>query len=174
MARLPEILDREALSPAGQEAFDYILSTRGAVRGGLAALLSSPQVAQRVAHLGSFVRFESKLSPKGRQLVALATSCELESDYEAAAHHAGARREGVSDPVIAAVAAGKELTDADEEERLLVAFSRELVRSHRLSEATFAAAQARYGDDGVVDLLATVGYYALLAVLFNGLEIPPH
>ena len=49
---------------------------------------------------------------------------------------------------------------------------RELTREHRLSDATFEAARQRLGDAGVVDLIATVGYYAMLAVCHVALAIP--
>jgi len=40
-------------------------------------------------------------------------------------------------------------------------------------DATFEAVRRRYGDQGVIDLAATVGYYAMIGALFNALAIEP-
>ena len=41
-------------------------------------------------------------------------------------------------------------------------------KSHRgVSDATFAAAKARFGERGVVDLIGTIGYYQTVAMLVD-------
>jgi 4-carboxymuconolactone decarboxylase len=54
-----------------------------------------------------------------------------------------------------------------------VQFAQALLRQHRLSDELFAEAQERFGDSGVIELMATVGYYAMLGCLLNGLAIEP-
>jgi hypothetical protein len=49
--------------------------------------------------------------------------------------------------------------------------ARELVRQHQLSEEAFAQARQAFGDEGVVQLIGTVGYYAMLAFVHNGLLV---
>ena len=41
-----------------------------------------------------------------------------------------------------------------------------------LSDATWAAAIARFGEPGVVDLIGINGYYALLAMVMNAARTP--
>ena len=55
---------------------------------------------------------------------------------------------------------------------IAINLARELTRNHKLSDASFEAARKRLGDAGVVDLIATVGYYAMLAVVHVALDIP--
>ena len=59
------------------------------------------------------------------------------------------------------------------EEALVIGYCRELLHDHRVSEATFEAARARYGDQGLVDLTALVGYYVMLACGLNAFEAEP-
>ena len=59
------------------------------------------------------------------------------------------------------------------DEAAIVAFVHELVRNHRISEATFATVRDRLGSLGLTDLIATIGYYSLLACILNGFDIPP-
>jgi len=51
--------------------------------------------------------------------------------------------------------------------------AQQLLRQHKLSDADFDAARAKFGDAGVVELLGTIGYYSLMACVLNGLEIEP-
>lgn len=59
------------------------------------------------------------------------------------------------------------------DEALVVRFGRDLLQRHRVDDATFAAARARFGERGVVELVATFGYYALLACVLNAAEVEP-
>jgi 4-carboxymuconolactone decarboxylase len=61
----------------------------------------------------------------------------------------------------------------DEDDRIAIAIAREMARGHQLSQATFDVARKRLGDAGVVDLIATVGYFAMLAVTHKALEVFP-
>ena len=62
---------------------------------------------------------------------------------------------------------------ATEDDRLAIDVSREMARGHKLSPSTFEAARKRLGDAGLVDLLACVGYFAMLAVTHKALEVFP-
>ena len=48
---------------------------------------------------------------------------------------------------------------------------REILHAHRVSETTFQALYGRLGEKGLVELSATVGYYAMLACTLNNFDI---
>ena len=48
----------------------------------------------------------------------------------------------------------------------------ELHRDRQVSDATWAVAIAQFGEQGVVDLIAINGYYALLAMVMNAARTP--
>ena len=48
----------------------------------------------------------------------------------------------------------------------------EILRDHRISDATYADADGRFGSQGMVELLTTVGYYCLISMLLNGFDVP--
>ncbi len=172
MARLPELSDRDALSPEAQEAFDAIAGSRGSVRGPFAMLLHSPEVAERVAHLGAYLRFGSQLPDAERELAIITTARVFDCDYEWAAHARIAREAGVGDEAISAVANG-ELAGLSDDEKVVVEFARELLEQHRVSDAVFERARSSFGESGVIELTATVGYYAMIACVLNVTEIEP-
>ncbi len=173
MPRLPEVLERESLPEEKREVFDYLVRTRGGVRLPFSAILSNPEVTYRVAHVGTYVRFESSLPNNVRELAVLTAARERDVRFEWAAHVRAARQVGVSEAAIDAIGHGRELDGLSDEEALPVRFARELLRDRQVGDATFAAARGRFGDSGVLDLTATIGYYALLGCLFNALEIEP-
>jgi 4-carboxymuconolactone decarboxylase len=170
MPRLPEIT---APNKEAQPAYDYLVKTRGAARGGFAVMLASPDVAQRMAHVGTYVRFESSLPPNIRELATVVISAEMENPAEYTVHAKHCRELGVSEAAVKAALERAPVSGASADEKLAIDFTRELGRSHKLSDATFEAARKRLGDKGVVDLIAAIGYYAMLAVCHVALDIKP-
>jgi len=173
MARIPEIAAREDLAQDKQHVFDAIVESRGRVVGPLALMLNSPEVAGRTAHLGTYIRFESTLSPADRELAILTAARECDCQFQWSAHTRLAREAGVRDEAIDVIGHHRTLDRLTQEEALIVAYGRELLGDHRVSDATFEAARARYGDQGVTDLTATMGYYAMIACTLNAFGMVP-
>ena len=171
MARIPLVEKKETLPPEHHGIYDAIAQSRGVVRGPFAALLHSPPIAERTAHLGSYIRFESQLDPKIVELAALATARELECRHEWAAHVTHAAKAGIPMETIRAIHQSKGPESFSFEEAQVVSCVQELLRFHRLSEPTFQALYARLGERGLVELTATIGYYAMLACTLNAFEV---
>ena len=96
MARIATITKKEDLAPEHQKVYDAIAQSRGVVGGPWPALLHSPELAARTAHLGGYVRFESTLDHKVVELTALVSACELDSKHEWAAHIIHGQKAGIS------------------------------------------------------------------------------
>lgn len=167
MSRLPLLDQRDGLPPDAVETFDAILASRGRITPTFGVLLHSPEVASRAGHLGTYVRFESALEPRCRELAALVSAHVSRCAYEEAAHSAGARREGVSEATLEAVLGDAGVDGLDETEALVVRYGRAILVEHAVDDATFEAARARFGERGVVDLTMTVGYYSMIACMLN-------
>jgi 4-carboxymuconolactone decarboxylase len=62
-----------------------------------------------------------------------------------------------------------------EDQRIVYEFCTELHRDHGVSDATFTTTAARFGEQGVVDLIAVSGYYVAVSMTLNVAEvqIPP-
>jgi 4-carboxymuconolactone decarboxylase len=171
LARLPELSDRDALSPEAQVAFDAIAGTRGSVRGPFAMLLHSPELAERAAHLGAYIRFGSQLPDAEREMAIITTARSFDCDYEWAAHARIASDVGVSDEAIEIVANRKPTSGLSDDYAMIVQFARELLEVHRVSDDVFAAVKNRFGESGAIELTATVGYYSMIACVLNATEI---
>ena len=173
MSRIRQITSKEEVSLANHHIFDAIAESRGRISGPFSVLLNSPEIAGRAAHLGSYIRFESTLSDADRELAIITTSREMDCDYEWSGHAGLAKQAGVSEEAIQVVARRGDLDSLTEDEALIVRYGRELLRGNRVSTATFEAASARLGDQGVTELTATIGYYGMLACALNAFEVEP-
>ena len=57
------------------------------------------------------------------------------------------------------------------EDAEIVDFTRQLLRKHRIDEATAGSLRRRFGDDGFIQLTGAIGYYSMLAMTVNACEL---
>jgi len=170
MARLPSVT-RDQLKPEERAYFDEIVGSRGGIRGPYGVLLHSPKLAARVAATGAYVRFDSQMSNALKEVVILATAREQKSQYEFTAHARLAREAKVSESTIKAIAQGTAPRGLSGDEELVVRYTQELLRNHKLTDATFNAAKARFGVPGAVDLTVLIGHYLLVAQVLAAFDV---
>ncbi|MDO8476394.1 MAG: carboxymuconolactone decarboxylase family protein, partial [Candidatus Rokubacteria bacterium] len=149
MARLPSITSKDQVPPKDHAIVDGIVQSRGALQGPFTMFLHCPELAGRLAHLGAFVRFEGSLDMRVRVLAAMTVARELDAVYVWGAQTGGARRLGVSETTITAIRE-KHARGIPPEDAQIVEFTRELIRKHRVDDATFKALRTRLGDDGLI------------------------
>jgi 4-carboxymuconolactone decarboxylase len=171
MARIATIDKKEDLAPENQKVYDAIAQSRGVVGGPWRALLHSPEIAHRTMHLGSYVRFESSLEKKLIEMTALVAARELDCKHEWAAHVNHGQKAGIPLATIRAVHQRQGVEHFSTEDAQIVSFVREMLHSHRVSEPTFQAIYGRFGEKGMVELTATIGYYAMLACTLNTFDV---
>jgi 4-carboxymuconolactone decarboxylase len=173
MPRIPLITRPDELPVAHREVWTRIAKRRGNVVGPFAALLHSPVLADRTAELGAYIRFDSMLSAVDRELVILTVARVLDCRFEWAYHVREARKAGVRTEAIAAIRERRAPAGLTEEEASVVGYVRQLLVDHTADEGTLAALRARLGVQGVVELTATAGYYAMLACTLNAFDVRP-
>ncbi len=173
MARIQGIEKKEDLAPEHQSVFDSIVKSRGKVQGPFSMLLHSPELANRVAHLGAHVRFEMGLPQRLKELVILAVARELDCRFEWSVHAGHARAAGIPEVSIQALRERKVPPGLTAEDAAVCRYVQELLRSNRVSGPTFATMEKSLGVAGCVELSALVGYYVLLAYILNSMEVEP-
>jgi 4-carboxymuconolactone decarboxylase len=171
MPRLPQLRDKSQLPEAHRDVVDYLVKTRGRVSDGFSVLLNSPDLAARIAHTGTYVRFETSLPRVIHELSALTASAEIGNAYERGIHTRDLTELGVDAGLIEAVVEDKDVGAFPQDLTLPVRAARELLRTKRLSVEVFEEARRRYGDQGVVDLIADIGYYTMLGCLHVALGV---
>ena len=58
-----------------------------------------------------------------------------------------------------------------EDEAVAYAFAEELLRTKRVSDATYAKAVAMFGEEGAVEIVGACGYYTLVGLTLNVAEV---
>ena len=170
MARLPNVT-REGLPAEDQHFFDEIVGSRGSVRGPYGVLLHSPKLAARVAHTGTYVRFDFDIPEALKEVVIIATAREIRNQYEFAAHARLARSHGVAEDTIAAIARGTAPAGLAGDEALVVAYVQELLQNRKISNATFNGVMARFGVQNTVDITGLIGHYLLVGQILTAFEV---
>ena len=172
--RLPDV-DTDALTPPQQELFDVLVGRPEVARNGLvgpfAIWMHAPEMGAAMAKLGSEVRFAASLPAAVTEVAICSVGAHYRSAFEFAAHRRMALAAGVREADLVALAAGGE-PGFEGDERAAYDVATELLRDHRLSDATFVDARDRFGGQGVVELVTTVGYYCLISLMLNGFEAP--
>ena len=172
MERFP-LLAPAAMSAAQRTVHDSIASgPRGGVRGPFVALLHNPALAQPVQALGEHLRFHTHLSGALLELAILVVGRHWNCEYEWYAHEKLARKAGLDGAIIDAIAAGHRPERMATQEALIYAFCDETLRLGQPADATYDAASAAFGRDGVLDIIALCGYYTLLAMVLNTARPP--
>ncbi len=170
MARLTPITSKDQVAPEAQAIVDGITASRGAIQGPFTMFLHSPDLAGRLAHLGAYVRFEGSLDMRVRVLAAMTVARELDAVYVWGAQTGGARRLNVPESTITAIRE-KHSRGLPPEDAQIVDFTRQLMRDHRVDDATAKAMRARFGDDQFIQLTGAIGYYSMLAMTVNACEL---
>ncbi len=170
MARLTSITSKNDVAAKDHAILDAIVASRGALQGPFTMFLHCPELAGRLAHLGAFVRFEGSLDMRVRVLAAMTVARELDAVYVWGAQTGSARKQGVPESTITAIRE-KHTRGIPPEDAQIVEFTQQLIRKHRVDDASFKALQQRFGNDGLIQLTGAIGYYSMLAMTVNACEL---
>lgn len=165
MARVP-YLSAQDLKPEDQ---DLLARNINLYR----ALVHSPKGARAFSRLGGFIRFQSKLDPRLREMAILQVGYLAKAPYEYSHHIKLGREFGVSDHDIRAIAeetAGRE-TDLDRLSRAVLRAAREMTSGMAVSEATWNELAESLDTEALTDLVITIGFYNGVVRLLASLEV---
>ena len=137
----------EAMNPEQRRVYDQVVSgPRGKVVGPLRAALHSPELAERWQALGAFLRYGTTLPPRLSELAILVTGRACDAPFEWYAHRIEAEKAGIETPIIEALLAPGSAGRPAPDDALVIRYAVELNRYNSVSDATYAAALARFGE----------------------------
>lgn len=171
--RLEPLTAPEQMAEADRPVFDAVAEGRGSVRGPFALLMYSPPLCRSIFDVSNYLRFDSELSPRMRELATIATAREKDCPYVWAAHAPAARREGIAGATIAAVRDRRDLQSLPASERDVVDYARQVLGAHRVTQPLFDRLRDEHGVPWLVELTALIGHYGLVTALLNAVEVTP-
>jgi len=145
---------------------------RGGLRGPFHTLLRSPELADRVRHLGDYIRYEGIVPAPLRELAILLVARHWSASYEWHAHRRHAATAGLDPAIADAIEVGARPEKLSADEALVYEFVSELLSTGDVSDPTFDAAKARFGERMLVELVGTAGYYSFIALVLNASRTP--
>jgi len=131
----------------------------------------SPSHLEQYCRLGGAIRHRGELDPVLRELAITRTGILCEAPYEIAAHKRIGGNVGVTDEQNAALDNWQDAACFDELQRATLAFTDEIVRQRRPSDATFNAIAASLTPAALVELQLAVGFYIMTSKFLETFDI---
>jgi putative methionine-R-sulfoxide reductase with GAF domain/alkylhydroperoxidase family enzyme len=168
--RLP-LPRRGDLDEEGQRIYDRLADPDGGTLRGLRGpggiQLHNPELSRRSRPVNHYLRYESGLGGRVRELAILATAREHDSQFEWAAHEPAALAEGISQEIIDLIRWRGSTAALAEADAIVIDLAREMFGARQVSQQTYARALQQFGPRRLVDLVALMGNYASTAALLT-------
>lgn len=169
MARIELITERtQAVTDDQLRVFDAVVESRGKMIRPFEVLLHAPSVAEPLSEVGARLRFAGSLPDHDRELVILTAATVHGCAFEWDSHYSIAIAAGVRQEAIDHLRGGR--ATLTEHEETVISYVRQLCADSTVSPEVFARALETFGQSGVVELTATVGYYTLLAFVMGAVD----
>ena len=135
----------------------------------------SPSYFEKYCLLGRAIRVKGELDPVLRELAITRTGILCEAPYEVAAHKRIGKEVGVTDEQNAALENWKSATCFNDLQRAALAFTDEIVKLRRPTDATFKTIAAKLTPAALVELQLSVGFYIMTSKFLEtfGIDMQP-
>lgn len=164
----------DKMTPEQRTVADAIMSgPRKGMSGPFNAWLRSPVLADRLQKVGEYIRFNSSLDKRVNEMAIIMTAQFWSSQYEWFAHAPLAIKAGLDPSIVAAIGAGRKPDNMKDDEAIVWEFTTQLRRDHGVDDAIYARAVDKFGEQGVMDLVAVNGYYDVVSMTLNVAHVAP-
>lgn len=171
MSRYREISVAE-MTPPQRRVHDVIVSgKRGRFGGPFQLLIRAPEICEHASKLGEHLRWGTSLPDRLSELAIICTARFWRAQYEWYAHAPLAEKAGVPAAAIEAIRTGAAPVFQAKDETLVYSLCSEIFRSQRLSDTSFAEATSAFGEHGIVEIIAIIGYYTLIGNTLNVFQV---
>ena len=121
--------------------------------------------------LGNHLLAKSTLDPVLREIAIVRVGVLSGAAYEIQQHEGISRKLGMSEALITAIHEGPSADTLDADQRMVLAFTDDVVLNVRASDATFEPIRARFSLCELEELLLTIGYYMMVSRFLETLDV---
>jgi len=164
-------LTYQQMTPEQRIMTDHALAGRGPV-GMFNIAVRSPEAGDLLFTMGDRVRFHMSVPDKLKEMTIILTARYWGAQFEWLAHRQAAVQAGLSEDKVKAVAEGRRPVGMSAAEEAVYNFITELFKTKQVNDDTFAAVRNSVGERGVVDLLASAGFYQIVSMFMNVDRLP--
>jgi 4-carboxymuconolactone decarboxylase len=142
------------------------------VHGPMVPLLRSPEVMVAANSMVNYLEYKTVLPQELRELVVLIAAREWTEQYVWNSHYATALEKGVRPDIVKAIADGRRPAKMSDDEEAVYDFLDELHRNHGVSDPTYARVLAKFGEQGIIDMVSVYGVYSYFSMVTNVAHTP--
>jgi 4-carboxymuconolactone decarboxylase len=170
MPRLPIPSDTEAFAEETRAAVRHILETRKSMPPPSSYLAYAGQAGALLSDLVEHLRYHTSLTVAETELAICTAARAANADFIWNTHVKLGLGAGTREAAIHAVDTYASLDGLTADEALIIRFGRELLEAPRVSDDTFDAVRARYGENGLLELTATMSVYMMNAAILRVMD----
>jgi 4-carboxymuconolactone decarboxylase len=171
MGRLP-LLTPDRMTEEQRKVYEEFRAVGGPTVGPYTAYVRIPDFMRLNRDMGNYLRRNS-LPGRIRQLIVLKTIRHWDAKYPWAVHSRGSLKEGVEQSVIDAIGKGQEPALTSPKDIAALQVCKELLETQHVSDATYKRALELFGESGLVDIVATTGFYTMVSFTVNAFDVDP-
>ena len=135
------------------------------------ALANHPPLVAAWTEFSRMLRYDTRTPRALRELVILRGAQLMRSEYEWAQHLPMARKAGVRDAQIQALAEWRSSREFDERERAALELA-EVVTKGRVSDEVYAKVTRHFDHHDYVELAAVTAFYAMVGRMLDAMGVP--
>jgi 4-carboxymuconolactone decarboxylase len=173
MPRLPIPSDTDAFSEETRTAVRYILETRKSLPPPSSYMTYAGKAGALLSDLVEHLRYRTSLSDAESELAICTAARAANADFIWNAHVRLGLAAGTREEAIHAVDTYGSLDALTADETLIITFGRELLEAPQVSDETFNAVRARYGENGLMELTAMMSLYMMNASILRVMDHQP-
>jgi len=158
--------------PLSNGAGVQMTTADGRLIGPYNTFLLHPEMAAKFSEFQAGEKAHTTLSPRVREVVILAVGAVWRADYELYAHAAAARKAGLSEHAVKALANGEVPEELTADEKIAGRIARQLSSTHRVDDALYREAEQAFGRRGLVDIAALIGAYHAVCTTLTMFDVP--
>jgi 4-carboxymuconolactone decarboxylase len=171
--RMPPLAPEQMDDAQKAAAQALINGPRKGVKGPFIPLMRAPDLMDRLQRVGEYIRFGSSLPPRLSEFAMAVVARDCTNQFEWFVHAPLAMKAGTSPQAIEAIRLGTRPRELSEDEALVYDYTTELLARKGVSDPTYAATVAAFGERGLLDLTGLIGYFITVCLVLNVAHTPP-
>jgi 4-carboxymuconolactone decarboxylase len=162
--------DTEPFAEETRAAVRHLLATRNSMPPPSSYLTYAGKAGALLSDLVDHLRYHTSLSAAETELAICTSARASNADFIWNAHVRLGLQAGTREEAIHAVDTHGPLDSLTADEALIIRFGRELLASPQVSDDTFNAVRARYGEQGLLELTAVMSAYTMNANILRVMD----
>jgi alkylhydroperoxidase family enzyme len=162
-------------TPQQRELISRQIQPDGTVPNLYATMIQHPRIYTPRQSFGTYLRSETSLPLRTRELLIMRTAFLIGAEYEWAHHVEYARAAGLTEVEIARIAAGPDAAGWSEEHSAVLRAVDELRREAFINDRTWTVLAKHYNTKQLIEIVFTVGGYTMTGLAINsfGIQVEP-